>query len=93
MVDQFLQFPLLQLICPLYNQATSVVAVTSQGVMETYRCVDMLYLFIASVANNDRSRCTRQDGIDAAVATMLSSLFSGPYGWRSAEYQVMGEQP
>jgi hypothetical protein len=69
-----------------------VVAVTSQGVMVTYRYADMLCLFVASVANNDRSRSTRRDGIDAAVATMLSSLFSGPYGWRSAEYQVMGEQ-
>ena len=67
-------------------------AVTGQGVMETYRCVDKLCLFVASVANNDRSRCTGQDGINAAVAMMLSSLFSGPYGWRSAEYQVMGEQ-
>ena len=69
-----------------------MVAVTSQGVMVTYRYADMLCLFVASVANNDRSKCTRQDGIDAAVATMLSSLFSGPYGWRSAEYQVLGVQ-
>jgi hypothetical protein len=51
MVDQFLQFPLLQLICPLYNQATSVVAVICQGAMVTYRCVEMLCLFVASVTN------------------------------------------
>jgi hypothetical protein len=69
-----------------------VEAVTSQGVMETYRCVDMLCLFVASIAINDMSRCTRQDGIDAAVDMMLSSLFTGPYGWRSAKYQVLGVQ-
>jgi hypothetical protein len=66
-----------------------VEAVTGQGVMETYRCVDKLCLFVASVANSDRSRCTGQDGINAAVAVMLSSPFRGPYGWRSAEFQVL----
>ena len=60
--------------------------------METYRCVDMLCLFVASVAINDKSICTGQDGIDAAIAMMLSSPFSGPYGWRSAEFQVFGAQ-
>ena len=53
-------------------------ASTGQGVMETYRCVDKLCLFVASVANSDRSRCTGQDGINAAVAVMLSSPFRGP---------------
>ena len=54
--------------------------------------MDMLCLFVASVAINDRSRCTGHDGIDAAIAMMLSSPFSGPYGWRSAEFQVFGAQ-
>jgi hypothetical protein len=56
-----------------------VVAVTSQGVMVAYRCVDMLCLFVAAVANNGTSRSTRQDVIEAALATMLSSLlYNGP---------------
>ena len=53
-------------------------AVTRQGVMVTYRCVDGLCLVVAAVANNGTSGSTRQDVIEAALATMVSSLlYSG----------------
>ena len=76
--SSILQLPLPKSICPLFSQATSVEAMTGQGEMETYRCVSQLCLFVASVANNDRSRCTGQDGVNDAIAMMLSSPFSGP---------------
>ena len=54
-------------------------AVICQGVMVTYRCVDELCLVVAAVANNGTSESTRQDVIEAALATMVSSLlYSGP---------------
>ena len=56
-----------------------MVTVTCQGVMVTYRCVDELCLVVAAVANNGTSGSTRQDVIEAALATMVSSLlYSGP---------------
>ena len=53
-------------------------ALAGQGTMETYRCVYELRPVVASVANSERSRCTGHDGINAAVAMMLSSPFRGP---------------
>ena len=53
-----------------------MVAVTCQGVMVTYRCVDRLCLVVAAVANNGTSGSTRQDVIEAALATMVSSLLT-----------------
>ena len=47
--------------------------------MVTYRCVDGLCLVVDAVANNGTSGSTRQDVIEAALATMVSSLlYSGP---------------
>ena len=74
LVVQFLQCPPPQVICPLYSQGTSVVAVMCQGVMVTYRCVDGLCLVVTAIANNGTSGSTRQDVIEAALATMVSSL-------------------
>jgi hypothetical protein len=54
-------------------------AVTCQRVVVTYCCVDGLCLVVAAVANNGTSGSTMQDVIEAAVATMVSSLlYSGP---------------
>ena len=51
-----------------------MVAVTCQGVMVTYRCVDGLCLVVAAVANNGTSGSTRQGVIEAALATMAPCL-------------------
>ena len=51
-----------------------MVAVTCQGVMVTYRCVDGLGLVVAAVANNGTNGSTRQGVLVAALATMVSCL-------------------
>ena len=76
--SSILQLPLPNTICPLFSQATSVEALAGQGTMETYRCVYELRPFVASVANSERSRCTGQDSINAAIAMMQSCPFRGP---------------
>ena len=51
-----------------------MVAVTCQGVMMTYRCVDGLGLVAAAIADNGTSGSTRQGVIVAALATMVPRL-------------------
>ena len=74
LVAQLLQGPPPQTLCPLYGQGTSVVAVTCQGAMVTYRCVDGLCFVAAAIANNGTSWSTRQGVIEAALATMAPCL-------------------
>ena len=65
-----------------------MVAVTCQGVMVTYRCVDGLCFVAAAIANNGTSGSTRQGVIEAALATKAPCLLykaqiagGVPYVW------------